>query len=87
MARQAVDTLARSGIEPAGGIAVPPAAHPAPQPSIRVVPGDHPEPGAGSLAAAEALARIAGAITAEDEVWVLLSGGASSLLAAPIEGV
>ena len=87
MARQAVDTLARSGIEPAGGIAVPPAAHPAPHPSIRVVPGDHPEPGAGSLAAAEALARIAGAITAEDEVWVLLSGGASSLLAAPIEGV
>jgi glycerate 2-kinase len=87
MARQAVDTLARSGIEPAGGLAVPPAAHPAPHPSIRVVPGDHPEPGAGSLAAAEALARIAGGIEAEDEVWVLLSGGASSLLAAPVEGV
>ena len=87
MARQAVDTLARSGIEPAGGLAVPPAAHPAPHPRIRVVPGDHPEPGARSLAAAEALARIAGAIGAEDEVWVLLSGGASSLLAAPIEGI
>jgi len=86
MARQAVDTLARSGIEPAGGLAVPPAAHPAPHPRIRVVPGDHPEPGARSLAAAEALARIAGAIGAEDEVWVLLSGGASSLLAGVVGG-
>jgi glycerate 2-kinase len=87
MAREAVDTLARSGSEPAGGLAVPPAACPAPHPSIRVVPGDHPEPGAGSLAAAEALARTVGAIGPEDEVWVLLSGGATSLLAAPIEGV
>lgn len=87
MAREAVDTLARAGIEPAGGLAVPPAAHPTPHPGISVVPGDHPEPGAGSLAAAEALARIAGTIGPEDEVWVLLSGGASSLLAAPIEGV
>ena len=87
MARAAVETLARWGTEPAGGLAVGPAAHPAPHAGIHVVPGDHPEPGPGSLAAAEALARTAGQVTGDDEVWVLLSGGASSLLAAPVEGV
>ena len=87
MARAAVETLARWGTEPAGGLAVGPAPHPAPHAGIQVVPGDHPEPGPGSLAAAEALARTAGQVTGDDEVWVLLSGGASSLLAAPVEGV
>jgi glycerate 2-kinase len=87
MARAAVQTLARWGTEPAGGLAVGPAAHPAPHATIRVVPGDHPEPGAGSLAAAQALGHAAGMVAAEDEVWILLSGGATSLLAAPVEGV
>ncbi|MGN6393129.1 MAG: glycerate kinase type-2 family protein, partial [Gemmatimonadales bacterium] len=49
--------------------------------------GDHPEPGAGSLAAAEALGHVARRIEPDDEVWVLLSGGASSLLAAPVDGL
>ncbi|HET6578338.1 MAG TPA: DUF4147 domain-containing protein [Gemmatimonadales bacterium] len=87
MARAAVQTLARWGIEPAGGVAVGPAAHPAPHAAIRVAPGDHPEPGAGSLAAADALGHAAGQVAADDEVWILLSGGASSLLAAPVEGI
>ena len=87
MAGAAVETLARWGSEPAGGLCVGPAPHPAPHPSLRVVPGDHPEPGAGSLAAAEALAHAAGQVAPDDEVWVLLSGGATSLLAAPVEGV
>ena len=87
MARAAVETLARWGTEPAGGLAVGPAPHPAPHAGIRVVPGDHPEPGAGSLAAAEALARTASRVAADDEVWVLLSGGASSLLGSPVDGI
>ena len=87
MARAAVETLARWGLEPAGGLVVGPALHPAPHPALGAVPGDHPEPGAGSLAAAEALGSTAARVGGDDEVWVLLSGGATSLLAAPVEGV
>ena len=43
------------GLEPAGGLVVAPAAGSAPHPRLPVVAGDHPEPGPGSLAAAEAL--------------------------------
>jgi glycerate-2-kinase len=87
MARAAVETLARWGLEPAGGLVVSPALHAAPHPRIRVVAGDHPEPGPGSLAAATALGHVAAEVGDDDEVWILLSGGASSLLAAPVNGV
>ena len=87
MASAAVEALAAWGGSPAGGVVVAPEIRPAPHPSFLVVAGDHPEPGPGSLAAAEALARVAAAVAPDDEVWVLLSGGASSLLAAPVEGV
>lgn len=87
MARAAVDTLAGWGAEPAGGVVVAPALEPAPHGALTAVQGDHPEPGAGSLAAARALGEAAARIPADDEVWVLLSGGATSLLAAPVEGL
>jgi hydroxypyruvate reductase len=87
MAGTAVESLARWGEDPAGGLVVSPALHPAPHQSVEVVAGDHPEPGPGSLAAAEALGRVAARVGPDDEVWVLLSGGATSLLAAPVEGV
>lgn len=87
MARAAVETLAHWGLEPAGGLVVGPANDPAPHPRLRAVAGDHPEPGPGSLAAAQALGAAAGLVAEGDEVWVLLSGGATSLLAAPVEGV
>jgi glycerate-2-kinase len=87
MARTAVRTLASWGLAPAGGLVVAPTAHPAPDPTNRVVAGDHPEPGPGSLAAADALGRVADLVGEQDEVWVLLSGGTSSLLAAPVAGL
>ena len=87
MALAAVDTLRGWGLEPAGGLVVAPAAAPSPHPRLSVIAGDHPEPGPGSLAAAEALGDAAAKVGAEDEVWVLLSGGATSLLAAPVAGV
>jgi hydroxypyruvate reductase len=87
MAGAAVETLTRWGLEPAGGLVVSPARHTTPHPRIRVVTGDHPEPGPGSLAAAEALGEVAAEVGDDDEVWVLLSGGATSLLAAPVDGV
>ena len=86
MARAAVETLTARGAEPAGGLIVPPAAAPTPPPRLHVVAGDHPEPGPGSLAAARALADVAAEAATAAEVWVLLSGGTTSLLGAPVEG-
>jgi len=87
MAQAAVGSLRRLGRAPAGGLVVPPAAGPAPHPLLEVVVGDHPEPGSRSLAAAEALARATAQVGPGDEAWVLLSGGATSLLGAPVEGL
>jgi hydroxypyruvate reductase len=51
------------------------------------VVGDHPEPGSGSLAAATALGDVAAQVQPDDHVWVLLSGGTTSLIGAPPEGI
>ncbi|MBK5187102.1 MAG: DUF4147 domain-containing protein [Gemmatimonadaceae bacterium] len=83
MAIAAVDFLAAPKLEPAGGVIVAPRVLPTPHPRIAFVAGDHPLPGARSIAAAEAVGKIARQVKPEDEVWVLLSGGASSLTAAP----
>ena len=87
MAQAAVETLASRGAELAGGLIVSPAPAPSPHPRLRVLPGDHPEPGARSLAAAQALGEVAAQASRADEVWVLLSGGSTSLLGAPVEGI
>jgi glycerate 2-kinase len=87
MATAAVEQLSSWGMEPAGGLIVSPEAEPSPHPALRSVAGDHPRPGAASQAAASALENAASRVRAEDEVWVLLSGGTTSLIAAPIPGV
>jgi glycerate 2-kinase len=83
MAIAAVDFLAAHKLELAGGVIVAPRVLPAPHPRLGFVAGDHPLPGARSLAASEAVGKIARQVKQEDEVWVLLSGGATSLMAAP----
>lgn len=85
MARAAVATLIAQRIEPAGGIVVSPTETPAPHPAIRSLAGDHPVPGARSTAAAEQLGEVARQVGPRDVVWVLLSGGTSSLIGAPLE--
>jgi glycerate 2-kinase len=87
MARTAVEVLSHWDAEPVGGLVVGPSPEPSPHPSLRVVPGDHPEPGAGSLAAAEALGKVVAQVAPDDEVWVLLSGGTTSLVGAPEQGL
>jgi hydroxypyruvate reductase len=87
MAEAAVRALAADGAAPAGGLVVAPSAEPPPHPSVRVVAGDHPEPGAGSLSAADALLHIVAAVAPGDTVWVLLSGGTTSLVGAPQPGI
>jgi len=87
MAEAAVRHLASRGLAPAGGLIVAPAVAPVPHPALSSVAGDHPEPGPGSLAAAEAVGTLAARVAPEDEVWVLLSGGTTSLIGAPEPGI
>ncbi len=84
MARGALDALSRAGTQCAGGIIIaadrPTTADDLPL-SVRV--GDHPLPDIGSLAAADAIANAIAAVDAGDDILVLLSGGTTSLCAAP----
>lgn len=85
MAEAAMAWLAGRGRVVAGGVAVVPA--PTELQGLEVVVGEHPVPGLGSVAAANAVWRCAERIPQGDPCWVLLSGGASSLMAAPREGL
>lgn len=86
MARAARARLDGAGCRPAGGIIIAPPAEDAPT-GLPFFPGDHPLPDRDSVRAAEALAELTSRVQPGDEVWVLLSGGTSSLLGAPPPGV
>jgi glycerate 2-kinase len=86
MAAAAIEYLKSLGTEPAGGLIVAPGVSP-PLLNLRTYSGDHPLPGPGSLGAAAAIGDLAKLTQEGDEAWVLLSGGATSLAAAPVEGV
>jgi glycerate-2-kinase len=89
MAAAAVTTLRRALAEIAGGVIVAPEHKPAPVGTIVSMVGDHPVPGKRSFAAAAQLEqsfkkkRAAGS----DIGVVLISGGASSLIGAPLKGM
>jgi hydroxypyruvate reductase len=87
MAATAVEVLHSRGRAPEGGLVVAPGGGPTPHSRLELVRGDHPEPGPGSLAAAESLAAAARRVRPSDEVWVLLSGGTTSLVGAPEPGI
>lgn len=87
MAATAVDTLLQRGLAPTGGIVVAPTPGRSPHPVMVFAQGNHPEPGPGSLSAAEALGKVASEVRAGDEAWVLLSGGTTSLIGAPEPGL
>lgn len=86
MARAAVGILAADAVAPAGGVLISPERVASPHPAIRVCQAEHPVPGPGSLAAALAVDALISQIRSGDEAWVLLSGGTTSLLAAPAAG-
>lgn len=85
MAAATVATLLKSLHSIVGGVMVTPDGERAPYPTIVSVKGDHPVPGAASLAAAEKIGEMARGRRATDVVIVLVSGGASSLVAAPLQ--
>lgn len=87
MAEAAVGALQRELSEITGGVVVAPDAASEPSGPVALLSGDHPIPGRRSF---DAAARIAQTITQKrgtDLGIVLLSGGASSLIAAPIRGM
>ena len=79
MAEAAITTLRDHGVDPSGGVIVAPADGPSPHRALTVLVGDHPTPNAGSRAAANAVAALAEQIAGVGTVFVLLSGGATSL--------
>jgi glycerate-2-kinase len=87
MATAAISFLQRSLHEIAGGIIVAPEAEPSPHPTLIVVPGDHPVPGVRSFTAAQRLGDLCTGLRPNDAIIILLSGGATSLIAAPARGI
>lgn len=83
MARAAVDQI---GSRLQGGLVVAPALDDLPAPLDGVV-GQHPQPGPGSEDGGRRALALATAIPAEAELLVLISGGASSLMAVPAPGL
>lgn len=69
------------------GIVIAPPDAPASVTGLIDVPGDHPIPGEASVRAAQRLWSFIGEPCVDDVYVVLLTGGASALCVAPIEGV
>jgi hydroxypyruvate reductase len=80
--RGVISALADRGIVPVGGVMVAVAHQAAPHPTLRVVVGDHPLPGARSAAAARAIGEALARISAGDQIIACVSGGTTSLCAA-----
>ena len=74
------------GLRVQGGLVVAPAP-PATARLLEVIVGEHPQPGPGSERGGRRALAIAEAVPADAELLVLVSGGASSLLAAPAPGL
>jgi hydroxypyruvate reductase len=87
MYRSGVSWLATEGRQPAQGLVVTTEGLAATCPDLPVVAGDHPIPGQRSLEAAEAVGDFVARVAPGDEMWLLLSGGTTSLIAAPVHGI
>lgn len=87
MAAAAAATLQRSLHSIAGGVIVAPELAPSPYATVTALQGDHPLPGRHSFTAAERIGETAAGMRSDDVAIVLLSGGATSLIAAPLRGM
>lgn len=87
MATGAVGALRRSLYTVAGGVVVSAEDAPSPFSTIRSMQGDHPLPGPKSFAAAQLIGDTVGSVRGDDAAVVLVSGGTTSLVAAPVQGV
>ncbi len=87
MAQAAVTSLLRGLHAIVGGVVVSPDGAVSPYPTIQAVRGDHPIPGRHSFAAAAKIAEVTAGRRGNDVAIVLISGGTSSLIGAPLKGM
>jgi glycerate-2-kinase len=87
MAAATVSALLRSLHAIVGGVVVSPDGAPSPYPTLIAMRGDHPTPGRHSFAAAAKIAEVSSGRRGNDVAIVLVSGGASSMIAAPLRGM
>ncbi len=69
------------------GLVIVPYGHAAACEHIEVVEAAHPVPDASGVAATRRILEIASGLSASDQVYCLLSGGGSSLMIAPVDGI
>jgi glycerate 2-kinase len=86
MATAAVAELLKSLHQVVGGVIVTPDGDRSPYPTVTAIHGDHPIPGRASFIAADKIGELSAGRRAADVAVVLISGGASSLIAAPLRG-
>lgn len=87
MAAGAVAALGERPATVLGGLVISNADDPTSAHGLPACIGDHPSPGANSFRATERLADMASSTAADADAIVLVSGGTSSLIASPIEGI
>jgi len=87
MAHAAVTTCERALADVAGGLVVGADEQPAPVGTVQSVAGDHPIPGRRSFTAASLIGQTLAKKKGADVGIVLVSGGTSSLIAAPLRGM
>jgi glycerate 2-kinase len=87
MAAAAVTSLLRSLHAVVGGVVVSPEGGATPYPTLASMRGDHPIPGRNSFSAATKIAEVTPGRRGTDVAVVLLSGGTSSLIGAPLRGM
>lgn len=84
MARAAV-TASGSRIE--RGVIIAPTPDDRRFPAVETIVAEHPQPGPGSERGGREALRLAASVPADGDFLVLLSGGASSLMAVPADGI
>ena len=87
MAAAAVASLLKGLHSIVGGVIVSPEAVTPAYPTLLSMRGDHPIPGQHSFAAAAKIAEVTSGRRGNDVAIVLMSGGASSLIGAPLRGM
>ncbi len=87
MAAATVVALQRALLPIAGGVIVAPEQSPSPYATLVSLEGNHPLPGRHSFTAAARIGEVAVGMRSDDVAIVLLSGGATSLIAAPLRGM
>ena len=87
MAAAAVASLLKSLHSIVGGLIVSNELGTPPYPTMLSMRGDHPLPGRNSFAAAAKIAEVTSGRRGNDVAIVLISGGASSLIGAPLRGM